>query len=119
MPETPDMSGMSDPGDAVTETFAFMCGNCGESWEQTFEVVFLPDPAALNPQEYVDEDGKAMRSPLADAVCRVCGSRRVRVMAPDLAERAKAAEDAEHPHHSHHLHLPHRSHPARRTDSED
>lgn len=73
---------MSDPDEAFTETFAFACGKCGETWERTFEVVFLPDPVSPNPQEYVDEDGKAMRSPLTDAVCGTCGSRKVRVTSP-------------------------------------
>lgn len=69
-----------DPTGALTETFAFTCLACGTAWNRTFEVIVLPDPAGcLNPLEYVDEDGRAMRSPLTDAVCATCGSRKVRV----------------------------------------
>lgn len=73
----------TEPG-AVWETFAFACGNCGHRWEATFQLMFFTDP--LDPtgqtgQEYVDEDGAAVRSPLSDAVCVKCGSRRVRVSA--------------------------------------
>jgi hypothetical protein len=67
--------------DNLTETFAFRCLDCDAAWNRTFEVVvLLPDPAGcLNPMEYVDEDGRAMHSPLTDAVCGTCGSRKVRV----------------------------------------
>ncbi|MGW3645980.1 hypothetical protein [Streptomyces sp. NPDC000878] len=69
-----------DPTGNLTETFAFACLDCGTAWNRTFEVIVLPDPAGcLNPLEYVDEDGRAMRSPLTDAVCAACGSRKVRV----------------------------------------
>ncbi|OIJ62854.1 hypothetical protein [Streptomyces mangrovisoli] len=77
------------PPDAVPETFAFRCRDCGNAWEATFRVVFVTDPTAdpagpgPGPQEYVDEAGRAMRTPLSDAVCARCGSRRVRVAAPD------------------------------------
>ncbi|MCI3928937.1 hypothetical protein [Streptomyces sp. AN091965] len=100
--------------DPVTETFAFTCGDCGETWESTFRVMFFPDPAAsADPagsavQEYVDEDGNALRSPLAAAVCPRCGGRTVHVMAPGFADRAHAAEHPPRPHHEHSLHLPHR-----------
>ncbi|MFD4523779.1 hypothetical protein ACFWP7_07585 [Streptomyces sp. NPDC058470] len=76
----------TEPG-AVRETFAFACGNCGHSWQATFRLMFFTDPLdPLDPtgqttQEYVDEDGAAIRSPLTDAVCGKCGSRRVRVSA--------------------------------------
>ncbi|WP_105971738.1 hypothetical protein [Streptomyces geranii] len=64
----------------LTETFAFRCLDCATTWNRTFEVIPLPDPAGcLNPLEYVDEDGRAMRTPLTDAVCAACGSRKVRV----------------------------------------
>lgn len=73
------------PG-AVPETFAFACGRCGKAWEATFQAVFFTDPIAdpdlQSTQEYVDEAGRAVRSPLADAVCPRCGSRRVRITAP-------------------------------------
>ncbi|MEU9449948.1 hypothetical protein [Streptomyces sp. NPDC048277] len=73
------------PG-AVPETFAFACGNCGKVWEATFQAVFFTDPIAdpelQSTQEYVDEAGRAVRSPLADALCPRCGSRRVRITAP-------------------------------------
>ncbi|MGW1720945.1 hypothetical protein [Streptomyces sp. NPDC002156] len=69
-----------DPTGNLTETFPFTCLACGKAWNRTFEVIVLPDPAGcLNPLEYVDEDGRAMRSPLTDAVCATCGSRKVRV----------------------------------------
>ncbi|WP_326721827.1 hypothetical protein OHT59_22695 [Streptomyces sp. NBC_00243] len=73
----------TDPG-AVSETFAFACGNCGHTWRATFKVMFFTDPldpTGQSTQEYVDEAGAAIRSPLTDAVCAVCGSRRVRVSA--------------------------------------
>ncbi|NEC84736.1 hypothetical protein [Streptomyces sp. SID12501] len=64
----------------LTETFAFRCLDCGATWNRTFEVVLQPDPAGcLNPMEYVDEDGRATHSPLTDAVCGTCDSRKVRV----------------------------------------
>ncbi|MEH0420313.1 hypothetical protein [Streptomyces sp. B21-083] len=64
----------------LTETFAFVCLDCGAAWTRTFDLVSLLDPAGcLNPLEYVDEDGRAMPSPLTDAVCGACGSRKVRV----------------------------------------
>ncbi|MFJ8493426.1 hypothetical protein ACIRBZ_34545 [Streptomyces sp. NPDC094038] len=72
------------PG-AVPETFAFRCGRCGHGWEATFQAVFFTDPVA-DPElqttlEYVDEAGRAVPSPLSDAVCPRCGSRRVRITA--------------------------------------
>lgn len=64
----------------LTETFAFTCLDCGATWNRTFDLVSLFDPSGcLNPLEYVDEDGRAMHSPLTDAVCGTCGSRKVRV----------------------------------------
>jgi hypothetical protein len=73
------------PG-AVPETFAFICGSCGKAWEATFQAVFFTDPIAdpdlQSTQEYVDEAGRAVRTPLADAVCPRCGSRKVRISAP-------------------------------------
>ncbi|MER7931041.1 hypothetical protein AB0N99_37780 [Streptomyces sp. NPDC093272] len=73
------------PG-AVPETFVFACGRCGEVWEAVFQAVFFTDPVAdpdlQSTLEYVDEAGRAVRSPLADAVCPRCGSRRVRITAP-------------------------------------
>jgi ribosomal protein S27AE len=73
------------PG-AVPETFAFSCGRCGEAWEATFQAVFFTDPIAdpdlQSTQEYVDEAGRAVWSPLTDAVCPRCGSRKVRITAP-------------------------------------
>ena len=71
------------PG-AVSETFTFTCGDCGHVWEATFRLMFFTDPmdaTGLTTQEYVDEAGRAVRSPLADAVCPECGGRRVRVSA--------------------------------------
>ncbi|WP_225320897.1 hypothetical protein [Streptomyces luteolifulvus] len=67
---------------SVRETFAFSCGVCGHSWEATFQVMFFTDPldaSGLTTQEYVDEAGRAIRSPLADAVCPRCGARKVRI----------------------------------------
>ncbi|MET7488355.1 hypothetical protein [Streptomyces sp. NPDC005538] len=88
---------------AVPETFAFTCGDCGHSWEATFQVMFFTNPTdafGLTTQEYVDEEGRALRSPLADAICPECGGRRVRVLAAGLAE-AERARRAEHEHRPH------------------
>lgn len=102
---------------AVPETFAFTCGDCGDCWEATFQVMFFTNPtdaAGLTTQEYVDEEGKALRSPLADAICPKCGGRTVHVLEAGLAERARRAEheprppQEHHGHHEHRLHLPHR-----------
>jgi hypothetical protein len=67
---------------SVTESFAFACARCGHAWQATFRLMFFTDPTdptGLTTQEYVDEAGRAIRSPLADAVCPVCGGRRVRI----------------------------------------
>lgn len=69
----------------VAETFAFACGNCGHAWEAGFRVMFFTDPLdtlGLTTQEYVDEAGRAVRSPLTEAVCPECGGRRVQVRLP-------------------------------------
>lgn len=86
---------MSEQPHEVPETFAFTCGTCGHAWEAAFRLLFFTDP--LSPtggttQEYVDEAGRAVRSPLADAVCPRCGGRRVRVLEAGLAERTARAE---------------------------
>lgn len=99
---------------SVSETFAFTCGDCGHTWEATFQVMFFTNPldaSGLTTQEYVDEAGRAIRSPLADAICPQCGGRRVHVLEAGLAERARHAEHEARPHH---FHLRHR-HP----DSDD
>ncbi|MGW0824477.1 hypothetical protein [Streptomyces sp. NPDC002845] len=107
----------SDPGavpdpKAVPETFAFACGDCGHTWEATFQVMFFTDPndpTGLTTQEYVDEVGHAIRSPLSDAVCPECGGRKVHVMEPEAAERARETERKERtgqtgrPRHKRHL----------------
>jgi hypothetical protein len=44
--------------------------------------MFFTDPldaSGLTTQEYVDEAGRAIRSPLTDAVCPRCGGRKVRI----------------------------------------
>ncbi|NEB74886.1 hypothetical protein G3I40_06510 [Streptomyces sp. SID14478] len=89
---------MADSGDTVQETFAFACGSCGETWQRTYEVMFFTDPAGLTRQEYVDEAGAAVRSPLVEAICPKCGGRQVHAVTPELLERARSAEHAEHPH---------------------
>ena len=97
---------------SVPETFAFACGDCGHAWEATFQVMFFTDPldaSGLTTQEYVDEAGKAIRSPLTDAVCPKCGSRKVHVLEAGRAERARRAEHEPRTRHEHHFHLPHRS----------
>lgn len=97
---------------SVPEAFAFTCEDCGHTWEATFQVMFFTDPldaSGLTTQEYVDEAGKAIRSPLADAVCPQCGGRTVHVLEAGLAERARRAEHEPRAHHEHRLHLPHRS----------
>jgi len=84
----PDPTGESMPAvpRSVPETFAFACGGCGHAWEATFQLMFFTDPldaSGLTTQEYVDEAGRAVRSPLADAVCPRCGSRRVSLERPE------------------------------------
>ncbi|MEV3853351.1 hypothetical protein AB0J38_03395 [Streptomyces sp. NPDC050095] len=95
----------------VTETFAFTCGDCGKTWKHTFRITPLPAPLDATGQttlEYVDEaTGQAVRTPLSEAVCPKCTSRKVHVVSPDLADRAHAAEHQERPHREHRLHLPH------------
>ncbi|MER5755467.1 hypothetical protein [Streptomyces sp. NPDC002088] len=74
----------ADPG-PVSETFAFTCGDCGHVWETVFRVMFFTDPtdaSGLTTQEYVDEEGRAVRTPLSKAACPDCGGRRVRVTSP-------------------------------------
>lgn len=69
---------------SVPETYGFDCTDCGHTWRAVFQLMFFTDPMdpwALTTQEYVDEAGRAVRSPLADAVCPECGGRRVRVHA--------------------------------------
>ena len=69
---------------SVPETYGFFCEACGRAWKATFQLMFFTDPldpSGLTTQEYVDEAGRAVRSPLADAVCPECGGRRVRVHA--------------------------------------
>jgi hypothetical protein len=103
---------MTEEPRSVPETFAFACGGCGHTWEATFQLMFFTDPldaSGLTTQEYVDEAGKAIRSPLADAVCPRCGGRKVHVLEAGLAERARRAEHEPPAHHKHHLRLPHRS----------
>lgn len=109
---------MSEAGEPVTETFAFACGDCGETWERTYALVLSTDPDGLNTQEYVDEDGNAVRSPLAAAVCPACGGRRVYPLTAGLVERASGAEHPPPPEHHHHLRLPHIHHGERDTDTE-
>lgn len=75
------------PG-AVPETFVFGCAGCGHVWQAVFQVVFFTDPVSLYTQEYVDEAGRALRSPLADAVCPRCGGRQVDVTTPERAADA-------------------------------
>ncbi|MGW0631926.1 hypothetical protein [Streptomyces sp. NPDC002758] len=82
MTEEPPPEAGPVPG-AVPETFVFECRDCGHGWQVRFQTVFFTDPTGLNTQEYVDEAGRAMRSPLTDAVCPRCGGRRVRVSAPE------------------------------------
>jgi hypothetical protein len=103
----------AQPPRSVPETFAFACGDCGHTWEATFQVMFFTDPmdaSGLTTQEYVDEAGRAMRSPLADAICPKCGGRKVHVLEAGLAERARKAghAPAEHP-PRHRPRFPHRS----------
>lgn len=91
---------------SVSETFAFACGECGHTWEAGFQVMFFTDPldaSGLTTQEYVDEAGRAVGSPLADAICPKCGGRRVQVTEAGRAEHERPAR------HAHRPHLPHRS----------
>ncbi|MFJ2608376.1 hypothetical protein ACIQOU_27230 [Streptomyces sp. NPDC091279] len=102
---------MSEQSPEVPETYAFTCGTCGYGWQATFELLFFTDaldPAGGTTQEYVDEAGRAVRSPLTDAVCPRCGGRRVRVDEPGQQDRSTRVghEGPDRP--AHHLHLPHR-----------
>ncbi|NNN36033.1 hypothetical protein HLK59_37860 [Streptomyces sp. S3(2020)] len=97
---------MAEEPRSVPETFAFACGDCGHTWEAGFELMFFTDPldaSGLTTQEYVDEAGKAIRSPLADAVCPRCGGRTVHVGQAGPAEPGPAAR------HTHRPRPPHRS----------
>ncbi|MGW2642303.1 hypothetical protein [Streptomyces sp. NPDC001348] len=89
MAEEPRRVSGEVPG-AVPETFVFACGDCRHVWQAVFQVVFFTDPTVLCTQEYVDEAGRALRSPLTDAVCPRCGGRKVRVTTPELAGAAAA-----------------------------
>lgn len=93
------------PG-AVPETFVFACGHCGYVWQAVFQVVFFTDPTSLDTQEYIDEAGRAVRSPLSDAVCPRCSWRNVHITTPELAARDHTGSDAP-PRHEHHFHLHH------------
>lgn len=67
---------------SVPETYGFFCEACGRAWKATFQLMFFTDPldpSGLTTQEYVDEAGRAVRSPLSEAVCPDCGGRRVRL----------------------------------------
>ncbi|MEU6252740.1 hypothetical protein [Streptomyces sp. NPDC047043] len=67
---------------SVPETYGFACADCGHVWTATFLLMFFTDPldaSGLTTQEYVDEAGRAVRSPLTEAVCPKCGGRKVRV----------------------------------------
>ncbi|MGW2716968.1 hypothetical protein [Streptomyces sp. NPDC001492] len=67
---------------SVPETYGFDCRDCGHTWKADFQLMFFTDPldpSGLTTQEYVDEAGRAVRSPLVEAVCPECGGRRVRV----------------------------------------
>ncbi|MFJ5173195.1 hypothetical protein ACIP68_05025 [Streptomyces griseoviridis] len=106
---------MTEQPHEVPETFTFVCGSCGQSWEATFRLLFFTDPLAPTggaTQEYVDEAGRSVRSPLTDAVCPRCGGRRVRVLETDRAEREARAEQA------HQEDRPHRENRAHREDPE-
>ncbi|MFE9773412.1 hypothetical protein ACFYOV_17355 [Streptomyces sp. NPDC005931] len=83
------------PG-AVPETFVFVCGGCGFVWQAVFQVVFFTDPTSLYSQEYVDEAGRAVRSPVDEAVCPRCRGRTVRVTTPGLAGAGRASSAAAH-----------------------
>ncbi|MFJ3230712.1 hypothetical protein [Streptomyces sp. NPDC086787] len=101
MVDHPDSGAGEVPG-AVPETFVFVCARCGYMWQEEFQVVFFTDPVSLDTQEYVDEAGRAMRSPLSDAVCERCGGRNVRVTTPELAARPVRGAA---PRHEHRFHL--------------
>ncbi|MFF4545729.1 hypothetical protein [Streptomyces sp. NPDC001435] len=94
------------PG-AVPETFVFACRDCRYVWQAVFQVVFFTDPTSLDTLEYVDEAGRPVRSPLADAVCPLCRGRNVQVTTPELAGRAGSRGDDRH-RHRHRFHLRHR-----------
>ncbi|MFI9650402.1 hypothetical protein ACIHAA_29555 [Streptomyces sp. NPDC052040] len=92
---------------SVSETLTFVCEDCGRLWDAVFRVVFFTDQAGLTSHAYIDERGRVLSSPLADAVCPGCEGAQVRALAPGLAERAHAAEHAVHGHHTRTPHLRH------------
>ncbi|MEU6064001.1 MULTISPECIES: hypothetical protein [Streptomyces] len=104
MADDPRTGAGAVPG-AVPETFVFTCRDCGYVWQAVFQVVFFTDPTSLDTQEYVDEAGRPVRSPLADAVCPFCHGRHVHVTTPELAGRA---EPRRADRHGHRFHLRHR-----------
>ncbi|WP_329120324.1 hypothetical protein [Streptomyces sp. NBC_01465] len=73
------------------ETYAFTCGDCGKSWEETYE---------RQGNRYL-VNGAPVRSPLAAAECPGCEGHTVHVITPELVQRARAAESAKAEHHHH------------------
>ncbi|GAA1359230.1 hypothetical protein [Streptomyces beijiangensis] len=82
---------MTEPDPQAPETYAFTCGDCGNSWEQTYE---------RQGQRYL-VNGTPVHSPLANAQCPGCEGRTVHVMPPELLQRVKAAESAKAERHQH------------------
>ncbi|MEU6366741.1 hypothetical protein ABZ876_13685 [Streptomyces sp. NPDC046931] len=99
----------ADPHSA-SETFTFVCGDCGRVWDMVFRIVCFTDRAGLTSQAYIDERGRVLRSPPVGAVCPGCGGSRVHALPPGLAARAHAAEHAVHERYGPRAHVPHLRH---------
>lgn len=80
----------------ASETFTFVCGHCGLTWDVLFRVTSFTGRGGSAGRAYVDERGRVLTTPLARAHCPDCGGRDVRVLAPELAARVHAAEHALH-----------------------
>ncbi|MEV0090653.1 hypothetical protein [Streptomyces sp. NPDC050738] len=81
----------AEPDPQALETYAFTCGDCGKSWEESYE---------HEGARYL-VNGTPVRSPLAYAECPGCESRTVHVMTPELLRRAQAAEHTKPERHQH------------------
>ncbi|GAA3043499.1 hypothetical protein [Streptomyces glomeratus] len=91
---------------SVSESFTYVCGDCGRTWDTVFRVVVFADRDGLTSQAYIDERGRVLKSPSAAAVCPGCGGSRVHALPPGLAARAHAAERAVHERYGPRVHTP-------------
>jgi hypothetical protein len=93
--------------ESASETYTFVCGDCGHTWEALFRVTSFTGPGGSPSRAYIDERGRVLTTPLARADCPGCGGRQVHVLPAELAARARAAEHAVQEGHGHHPHVPH------------